>query len=73
MIELIIRGIFENSEKIDNMTRCLNKFKKKHVAQIILLAASSYLLNKRINKQEEKIIDLETELEGMRSILEKGE
>lgn len=70
MIELMVKNIFENSNKIDTIAKYINKLNKKYCLMFVLIAADSYVTTKIIRKHEEKIIELETELKEMKS---KGE
>ena len=70
MINLMIKSIFENSNKIDSIVKHVNKTNRKHCLEFALVAIAIYTMTKTIKNHEEKISNLEIELEEMKS---KGE
>ena len=70
MINLMIKYIFENSNKIDSIAKHISKTNKKHCLELALIAIAFYTMTKAIKNNEEKICNLEIELEEMKS---KGE
>lgn len=70
MINLMIKNIFENTNRIDNMAKYINKINTKHCLHAMMLTVGFYLVVKTVENQEERIKELENELEEMKS---KGE
>ena len=70
MINLMVKNIFENSNKIDSVIKYVNKANKKYCLNFLLIGISLYAMTKTIKNHEEKISNLEFELEEMKS---KGE
>lgn len=67
MLDLIFKGIVDNSNKIDVVVKHINKIDKRNTLLLFLLTTNVYLVYKKLKKQEEKITELEIELEGMKS------
>lgn len=70
MINLMIKNIFENTNRIDNIVRHINKNNTKQCLYTIIITTSLYAVVKLVANQEERIKDLEIQLEEMKS---KGE
>ena len=70
MIDLMIKSIFENSNKINSVVKHINKTNAKFSIQILLLSTSIYILAKSVKKNEIEISKIKMELEEMKS---KGE
>ena len=69
MISLMIKNIFENSNKIDSVIKHINKTDKRNCLDFLMIGAALYSVTKIVKKHEEKINDLETKLEGIKSII----
>lgn len=69
MINLIIKNIFENSNKIDSIAKYINNTNKKTCLQFLLVAISMCAITSVVKAHEEKINDLEEELERIKSDL----
>ena len=67
MIDLIFKGIVDNSNKIDVIVKHINKIDKRNALLLFLLTTNVYLVSKKLKKQEERITELEIELEGIKS------
>lgn len=65
MIDLMVKNIFENSNRIDSIAKHINKLNKKHCILLLLIAANSYIITKAVAKHEEKINELEKKVKGM--------
>ena len=70
MIDLMIKNIFENTNRIDNIANYINRMNKKHCLNIILLTSGLYITAKILKKHEDKINDLELQIKELKS---KGE
>lgn len=70
MIDLMVKNIFQNSNKIDTIIKHINKTDKRYCLMFLLVTANIYVGTKIMNKQEQRISDLENELKEMKS---KGE
>lgn len=70
MINLIIKGIVENSNKIDTIIDYINTNNKKYCLLFGLITVEGYILTKTIKSNRARIIELENEVKEMKS---KGE
>lgn len=69
MIDLIVKNIFQNSTRIDNIVKAVNKTNKRNLVGVLMLSISMWSIAKMIEKHDEKINELETELEEIKSML----
>lgn len=69
MIDIILRGIVSNTEKIESVVKKVNNIDKKRTTQIILLGIGLYIITKAVSKQDQRIDLIERKLE----IQSKGE
>lgn len=69
MIDLIFKKIIENSNRIDSIAKNINKTNKKTCFQILLIATTIYTISRTVKKHENKINELEMELEMIKSNL----
>lgn len=70
MIDLMIKNIFDNNNKIDAVIKCIKKTDSRNRFAYFLIAFNLYLVSKAVKNQEERIKELEISLEEMKS---KGE
>lgn len=69
MIELMIRKVFQNSNRIDTIVKHVNKIDNRNCLILLLLSTNLYLASRVIKNHDEKINELETEIEGIKSNL----
>lgn len=69
MLDLIFKSIINNSNKIDVVVKHINKTDTRNCLILFLLTTNVYLVSKKLKKQDEKITELEIELEGIKSNL----
>lgn len=69
MLDLIFKSIINNSNKIDVVVKHINKTDTRNCLILLLLTTNVYLVSKKLKKQDEKITELEIELEGIKSNL----
>lgn len=69
MIDIILRGIVSNTERIESVVKKVNNIDKKRTTQIILLGIGLYIITKAVSKQDQRIDLIERKLE----IQSKGE
>lgn len=67
MINLIVKNISDNSNKIDAIVNYINKTNKGNCFKFITIAAIFYTVAKRIEKQDEEINDLKIKIEELKS------
>lgn len=70
MIEMLLKTLFENRCKINDVIDYINKMNKKHRLEAIAIILGLYAMTKSIKNNKERIKLLELELEDMKS---KGE
>lgn len=70
MINLMIKNIFENSKNIDKIVEHVNKVNKRNCLNFALIGFAICLVTIVIEKHDQRIEELETQLEEMKS---KGE
>lgn len=70
MIDLVIKNVFQNSNKIDTIINHINKTNKRYCAMFLLIAANFYITTKIIKNHDNKIKEFESKLEEIKS---KGE
>lgn len=70
MIEMLLKTLFENRCKINDVIDYINKMNKKHRLEAIAIILGLCAIAKSIKNNEERIKLLELELEDMKS---KGE
>lgn len=69
MINLMVKAIFDNSNKIDSIAKYINKSNKRTCLQVLLLTTTICIITSAVKSQEERINNLETELEVIKSKL----
>lgn len=69
MINLMVKNIFENSTKIESIIKHVRTADKKHFFGILMLSTSMWAIATLVKQHEEKINNLEEELERVKSIL----
>ena len=69
MIDLIVKNVFQNSTRIDNVVKVINKTNKRNLAGVLMLSISIWSIAKMVEKHDKKINELEAELEVMKSKL----
>ena len=69
MIDLMIKNIFENDKRIDSVIKYVNKTNKKNCLQILLVTATVCVITATVKAHEERIDELEAELEVIKSKL----
>lgn len=67
MINLIAKGICENSNRIDAIVKHINKTNVKNGLCFALVGTGLYFITMVVNKHTEEINDLKIELENIRS------
>ena len=70
MINLMIKNIFENSNKIDAVVKYVDSVNKRNCLKFLLISLSMTAVLITVDKQEKEIEDLKKEIEEMKS---KGE
>lgn len=70
MINLMVKNIVNNSNRIDAIVKYINKSNKKHCFEFLLVTATIVTITKVVGKHEQEINDLKNEIEEMKS---KGE
>ena len=70
MLNLMVKNIVNNSNRIDAIVKHINKSNKKHCFEFLLVAATIYTITKVVGKHEQEICDLKNEIKEMKS---KGE
>lgn len=69
MIDLVVKSVFQNSTRIDNIVKVINKTNKRNLAGVLMLSVSIWSIAKMVDRHERKINELETELEEIKSKL----
>ena len=67
MINLMVKSIAENSNKIDSIAKYVSKMNKCDCVIFLLLTADIYFVSKVVKSNKERIEALEAELEGIKS------
>lgn len=67
MINLMIKNIFENSNKIDIIVKHINKTNKINCFKFLVVSASICAVMNKIEKQDKEINNLKTEIEELKS------
>lgn len=70
MIQLMLKNIFENSNKIDTLVKRVSKLDKYNMFMFAILLSDIYLLAKLSKKHDKEIKELKSEFEELKS---KGE
>lgn len=63
MINLIVRGVFEHSTKVETMIKQIDK---KKFARYLYLFMTIYSMSKMIKQHDERIDNIEKELKEMK-------
>lgn len=70
MIELLFKGVLENSGRIDDVVKYISKMNTKTKIGFMLIFTEAYIIRKIVKENSAKIESLENELKEMKS---KGE
>ena len=65
MLDIIIKNICENSNKIDTVAKYAKKSNNRIGLQIILLCVGLYTVTKTVKNHEKEIRELKTKLESI--------
>ena len=69
MIELMIKNVFDNGNRIDAIAKYINKMDKRYCWIFFLMSTNMFVASQLIRKNKEKIEELETRLNGIESKL----
>ena len=69
MIDLVIKSVFQNSTRIDNVVKTINRTNKRNFVGVLMLSATIWSIATVVKQHEEKISELEAELEEIKSEL----
>lgn len=67
MITLLVKDIFENSNKIDVIVKHINKTNKINCLKFFVVSAAVCAVIKKVEKQDKEIDNLKTEIEELKS------
>lgn len=69
MIELMIKNVFDNGNRIDAIAKYINKMDKRYCWIFLLMSTNIFVASQLIRKNKEKIEELEARLNGIESKL----
>ena len=67
MINLMIKNIIDNGNKIDSVIKYVNKMNYKNYFNLLLMTISLYTVTKTVSKHEKEIKELKSTIDGMKS------